>query len=172
VGVGHVQIEREMLIEIATELQALSDKLLDLAGPEPESDLAPVAPGQEDISVILLARAIEGEGAALFGDSRDEVGLWIGHTAMNRMAKPWWSDTMVGVISKAFHGYINVQRPARWAVRLAKQAMERDEDITDGALFMLSGQDLDGHGWPSSGAHQVFVSDDHEMYFFRTWPGD
>ena len=90
---------------------------------------------------------------------------------MNRMAKPWWPDSMVEVVRDAFHGHVNVLYPARWAVRLAEQAMARDEDIAGGALFMLSGADLDAHGWPSDGAHQLFASDGHEMYFFRTWPG-
>lgn len=168
-GGKQVQIALKTLTEWANTLRRLGEEMLEIIRQDSEEE--PVGPGEVAPDVLYLARAIQGEGAALFGDCRDEVGLWIGHTAMNRMAKPWWPDTMVGVVSSAFHGYVNVLRPARWAVHLAQQAMERDEDLAEGALFMLSGKDLEDHGWSSSSAHQAFVSDGNEFYFFRTWPG-
>lgn len=136
-----------------------------------------VASGNEIIEmtddVLWLARAVQGEGAAFFGEDRDEVGLWIAHTAMNRLDHPWWEyATVADVVRHAFHGVGNVGQPEQWAIELAQQALDRDEDIAGGAVFMLSGVDLEKHGWSCSTAIQAFVNDDHEFYFFRTWPGD
>lgn len=130
-----------------------------------------------DDEVLWLARAIQGEGAALFGDNRDEVGLWIAHTALNRLNRerhPYWRDkyaTIVDVVRDAFHGVARVKQPEPWAIELARQALNREEDIAGGAVFMLSGADLKRHGWSSSSAIQAFVSDGHAFYFFRLWPG-
>ena len=124
---------------------------------------------------ILLARAIEGEGAALFGDQRDTVGMWIAHTALNRAAKRWWPDSVSEIVKADFHGYVNVAEPSDWALALAIGSMERDRDYTNGALFMLSGRDLDNLGireCAKSAIRYFATSRGHELYFFARWPGD
>ena len=125
-----------------------------------------------DDDTIWLARAIQGEGAALFGDQRDEVGLWIAHTALNRVHHPWWPEFgVIKVIRSAFHGVENVRNPDPWAIELAKRALNREEDVTGGALFMLSGDDLKRAGWSSDTAIRSFSYRDASFHFFRLWPG-
>ena len=125
--------------------------------------------------VILLAKAIEGEGAAFFGDQRDTVGMWIAHTALNRAAKPWWPSSVGEVVKAAFHGYVNVVEPSEWAIALALGSMERSQDWAEGALFMLSGRDLDALGISerAKSAIAYFIGPQgHEFYFFARWPGE
>ncbi|NIS82306.1 MAG: hypothetical protein GTO14_19340, partial [Anaerolineales bacterium] len=120
--------------------------------------------------VILLARAIEGEGAALFGDRRDEVGMWIAHTALNRAAKDYWPDSVGEIVKAAFHGYVNVTVPESWAIALALGSMERSRDWADGALFMLSGRDLDKlciRGRAGDAIKYFSTPRGHELYFFE-----
>jgi hypothetical protein len=159
-------MDTERLRKLAGSLMAIGAELMELADAKPEPEPAPT------LDVIYLARAIQGEGAGGFGDQRDALGLWIGHTAMNRLEKGWWRyDTMVDVIIGAFHGYVNVASPAPWAIDLAYCSIHREEDIADGALFMLSGGDLKEHGWSASTAIKTFTYHGLTMYFFRLWPG-
>jgi len=92
--------------------------------------------------VWMLARAIHGEGAHLFGEDRDMVGLWIAATAINRAAKPWWNKGIAAETKTAFHGCVNVVIPAPWAIGLAITALLSPIDWAKGSLFMLSGKDL------------------------------
>jgi len=57
-----------------------------------------------DIDALYLARAIQGEGAASFGDMRDQVGTLIGEVAVNRLETGWWGDSMVDIVTGAFPG--------------------------------------------------------------------
>ena len=155
------------LCQVASAVLATGTELMeaidDLTGEEPEPDL----------DTLYLARAIQGEGAGAFGIDRDALGLWIGHTAMNRLEKGWWDyESMIDVVTGAFHGYVNATEPAPWAIHLARQAINRQSDIADGALFMLSGADLKNHGWSSETTIQFFKHEGRAMYFFRLWPGD
>lgn len=121
-------------------------------------------------AVPCLARAIEGEGAGLFAD-RDEVGAWIAHTVLNRVASPWWPESVEEVVLGGFHGYARVARPLRWATDLAVEALAREEDLAQGALFVLSGEDLRIHGWAADGAIRVYRQGGRSLYFFVEWPG-
>lgn len=124
-----------------------------------------------DVSIVWLARAIEGEGASLFGDQREEVGRWIAHTALNRLESPHWPDTMETVVCDGFYGHRLIDWPAPWAMRLARDAMARKTDVTGGALFMLSSQDLAEHGWSTDGELRSFRKGHWELHFYRRWPG-
>jgi hypothetical protein len=119
---------------------------------------------------LYLARAIEGEGAGLF-ENREEVGTWIAHTVLNRVVSPWWPDTVQGAVVSGFHGHVRVSRPADWAIALAREAMAREGDLAQGAVFLLSGEDLRAHGWRAEGAIRCFEQGPHTLCFFREWPG-
>lgn len=153
------------LRQLAAQLLAIGAALMDIAdGIEPPSQ-----------DLLYLARAIQGEGAAMFGVRRDEVGLAIAHTAMNRLGKSYWPDTLQEIVTQAFHGYVNVQEPEAWALELARQAMVRENDLVNGAVFMLSHSDLVARHWTdrASEAVRIIESPDgqYRFYFFREWPG-
>jgi hypothetical protein len=122
-------------------------------------------------SVLYLARAIEGEGAGVF-ENREEVGTWIAHTVLNRLESPWWPDTIEKVVVEGFHGHVRVSRPSGWAVELARKAMTRQGDVAEGAVFVLSGDDLGAHGWRAEGALRCFEQGAYGLCFFREWPGE
>ena len=126
--------------------------------------------GKEPPSVLYLARAIEGEGAGLF-ENRQEVGTWIAHTALNRLESPWWPDTIEKVVLEGFHGHVRVSRPSDWAIALAREAMARKGDLAQGAVFVLSGEDLSANGWRAESALRCFAQGAHALCFFREWPG-
>lgn len=123
--------------------------------------------------VVMLARAVQGEGAGLFGDQRDEVGTWIAHTVLNRVEHERWSSDIEEVITEpgGFHGYVNVEEPAPWAIGIALAAVRRQRDVTGGALYMLSRHDLEDHNLFAGHAllHQ-FNEGRWGLYFFTKWP--
>jgi hypothetical protein len=127
---------------------------------------------------LLLARAIQGEGAGAFGDDKYLVGFWIANTAINLYEAPWqggrW-DTVGDVVKDRFHGYVNVSEPEPWAMDIARRALARERpayDCTGGALAMLSRVDLKTHDWPERDdlLLEAFRSPaGHELRFYRTW---
>lgn len=162
-------MDQTQLRQVAAEMIRLGNALMELA----DSMSPPSAPPPAAVTLdcLYLARAIQGEGAAMFGPKRDELGLWIGHTAMNRLERGWWNyKTLVDVVSEAFHGYVNVAQPATWALELAARCIDRDEDIAGGALFMLSGEDIKRLGFSSRSAIKQFDHNGLHMYFFKLWP--
>ena len=132
--------------------------------------IATRAARKEHSSVLYLAKAIEGEGAGLF-ENRGEVGTWIAHTALNRVEDPWWPDTVEEVVLEGFHGHVRVSRPSDWAIALAGEAMSRKGDLAQGAVFVLSGEDLSAHGWSAECAVRCFEQGEYALCFFHEWPG-
>jgi len=129
--------------------------------------------GQPGDDVLLLARAIQGEGAGLFTE-RAMVGLWIGHTAVNLYRSDWqagrWAS-VADVVRDRFHGYVNVEQPAQWAIDLAEKALS-GFDITDDAQAMLSLADLHAHGWPLRDdllLRAFTTPDGRQLRFYGTW---
>jgi hypothetical protein len=110
-----------------------------------------------DAGVMMVARAVQGEGAAMFGPRRDEVGEWIAHIAFNRYEKEWWQEidgvpcTFAERTEHDFHGVALVDEPDNWAIRLAYEVItarrEGGEDGARGALFAMTLEDLERHGW-------------------------
>ena len=122
-------------------------------------------------AALSLARAIEGEGAGLF-ENREQVGTWIAHTVLNRVDSSWWPNTVEAVVVAGFYGHVRVSEPADWAVDLAREAMGRQEDQAQGAVFMLSGDDLETRGWSAEGAIRCFEQGEYALCFFLEWPGE
>jgi hypothetical protein len=159
--------------------------------------------------LTVLARAMAGEGAALFGPDRDKVARWIGHAAINYWETNWWmvedmlkamlaneperliralnalsqNDraalreivTLADVTAYRYHGTANVKgKPPEWAIKIAAQVLHRESDITHGAMFMLSGNDLKNlSAWDrrDEAIHRFAGPKGHEFYFFRLWVG-
>ena len=121
-------------------------------------------------AVRYLARAIEGEGAGLF-ENREQVGTWIAHTVLNRVDSSWWPNTVEAVVVAGFYGHARVSKPAGWAMDLAREAMGRKEDQARGAVFLLSGDDLQMRGWSAESAIRCFRQGEYALCFFREWPG-
>jgi len=128
--------------------------------------------GAVDEDVMMVARAIQGEGAAMFGARRDEVGEWIAHTAYNYWQRRWWDTDayrariadrigadclrsedveMWMVVATQYNGTRLVDDPEPWAIRLAHRVLEARRgdgaDPTSACHFMLSLDDLQNHDW-------------------------
>jgi len=181
-------VSMELVLSLAGRLRGMGEQLVVMA-----EELEAVTRGREDhapttaegpevggtdrsgLDVFRRAQAVEGEGAGLFED-RITVGLWIAHTAINRSEAGWWSDSIVEVVEQDFHGWVNVSVPAGWAQEVARQALDARSgngmDITGGALFVLSRQDLVTNGWSAEEAIHAFTEGEHGLFFFRVWPGD
>jgi len=140
-----------------------------------------------DADTLMVARAIEGEGAEAFGLQRDEIARWIAHVAYNRYQQEWWQRidgvpcTLAERTEHDFHGTANVETPAAWAIEIAYDVLNdrrnQGRDITGGRVFMLSLQDLVDHGWADKAATmqpRKFISQDKpatQMWFLHDWPG-
>lgn len=127
-------------------------------------------PSVYDPDALVLARAIQGEGAALFGAQRDEIAVWIAHTAYNRWEKPWWKRidgmdcTFAARVEYDWHGTANVTdaEVEPWARRIAHRVLRERRrsgiDRANGALFAMTLDDLLTHGWQEQALeHQVRV---------------
>jgi len=170
-----------------TDLIALSAQIDDAIAilRSVQTQLRTLSDADEDVWTV--ARAIQGEGAALFPRQRDELGAWIAHTAYNRWTKPWWRHqdgrewTLAERTAHDFHGTANVTTPAPWALHIAHEVLSARRagmgDITGGCLFMLSLVDLRVNGWIERARHKavrVFKSTQdggHQFWFFRDWLG-
>lgn len=135
------------------------------------ASIAVPATRRKHASVHYLARAIEGEGAGLF-ENREQVGTWIAHTVLNRVESSWWPDTVEAVVVAGFYGHVRVSDPADWAIDLAREALARKEDQAQGAMFMLSGDDLETRGWSAESAIRCFEQGEYALCFFCEWPGE
>ena len=142
--------------------------------------------GVVDGDVLMVARVIQGEGAALFGARRDEVARWIAHTAYNRYERPWWQEidgvpcTFAEATEAAFNGVALVDEDdvQPWAIRIAHEVItERragGDDGARGAVFAMSFADLHAHGWLER-AHEVLVqaiaspAEPHLHQFWFMW---
>jgi hypothetical protein len=136
------------------------------------------------VDLVVLACAIQGEGAHFFGEQRDLVGTWIAHTQMNYWEtgwwRPWWEeqyesyDPIFAVVTAhRWHGAVNVSIPDEWAIKIAREAILREHDLARGAKFMLSGKDLATLGIEHKKGEAVFQIErgNHSLYFFELWPG-
>ena len=137
-----------------------------------------------DADTLMLARAIQGEGAALFGARRDELARWIAHVAYNYWEKRWWdtpaylaalavflereslgSDEveMWMVTAQRFHGVALVPEDdlEPWAIRIAHEVMTArragGEDGARGALFAVSLDDIVAQGWDDAKVRALCV---------------
>lgn len=178
-----------------SELAAIAEALLLLAQTQQRDvgdlyfDLAAfLSPSLLDDDTVTLARAIQGEGAAMFGERRDEVAYWIAHTAINRWEVPRWryidgvDCTFASRVEYDWHGTVNVSegQVEPWALRIAQSAIRSRRrggiDRANGALFALSLDDLLKHEWREQAldhvVHVVIAPDDlHvQFWFLDDWP--
>lgn len=160
-----------VVIALLDQMRALNVELGVLMDQMREG-LAEASQTQRD--VWALGRAVQGEGAELFGSQREEVGAWLAHAAVNFHEAGWQPGTLAEQVEQRYHGVRNCDVPALWALRLARQAIEREADVTSGAMFVLSGQDLRVAGMESVKGKAVrsFRHGRHEFYFFKLWPGE
>jgi len=118
-----------------------------------------------------LARCVEGEGAHLFGSQRDEVADWIAHTFVNRSQNAWHKHRGIKLdVILNCHGYTKVEEPHWWAYEASVEALIRLEDVTGGALFFLSGDDLERMGLEGTETLGSFRQGRWSLHFFEGWP--
>jgi len=140
-----------------------------------------------DAGTLMVARAIQGEEAGRFGSQRSEFGRWIAHVAYNRYEKEWWQRidgipcTFAERTAVDFHGTALVpeDKVEAWALRIAQEVItERRDGGTDGtrgALFAMSFDDLQAHGWVEQAAKtvvRVFQSPTSSLVQFWFTVGD
>ena len=131
-------------------------------------DLDPFA--NHDIQMI--ARAIQGEGAHLFKDRRDQAGIAIAHVVRNQVLSPYFPDEVVQVVQENFHGIVHVPgNPDTWATELVWRSLSMS-DTTGGSVFVLSGHDLHDLGLYRCvcRAQRSFIRGIWELHFFTDWP--
>ena len=148
------------LTALLVGLEAVRDGLRDM-----DADLEDALTPDE----VWLARTIQGEGAALFGDQRDALARHIAWTVYSRMAKAWWPNTVRETVESAFHGVVNVRDPEPWALAVAREcvlAYRRGQLQADGPLFMLSGADMETLDIDPGEARVVFTHGQYSMAFF------
>jgi hypothetical protein len=147
------------------------------------------AHGTVDGDTLMVARAIQGEGAALFGARRDEMARWIAHVAYNRYEKDWWqfidgvSCTFAERTEHDFHGtaLVGEDELEPWAIRLAYEVMTARRaggpDEARGALFAVSLDDIIASGWDDAAVRALAVQIIHapddpatQFWFLTAWP--
>jgi len=138
-----------------------------------------------DEDALMLARAIQGEEAGIFGENRNELATWIAHTAVNRWEKPWWKEidgvpcTFSERVEYDWHGVALVKEKdlEPWAIRIAHEVLDARRvggpDRANGALFAMSSEDLFNHGWMEYalqvGVNIILCPDDPGVrYWFMT----
>lgn len=116
-------------------------------------------PSLTDYDALVLAQAIQGEGAGDFGANQDQLAVWIAHTAFNRWEKPYWKRigdvdcTFAARVEYDWHGTKRIapDMVESWARRIAyRELRERRRggvDQANGALHAMSLKDLRKHGW-------------------------
>lgn len=169
-------------------LLALAEKHIELGAQMAElalhlSDMHP------SIDTVTLARAIQGEGAAMFGENRDKVATLIAHTAYNRWEKPWWNRidgvdcTFAARVERDWNGakLVPAEDVEPWALRIAYQVLSdrragRGGQIEE-SVFAMTLADLQNHGWLER-AQQAVVDvvsnpDDPmvQFWFLAAYPG-
>ena len=124
-----------------------------------------------DHDIYMIARAVQGEGAHLFKDRRDQAGIAIAHVVRNQVLSPYFPDEVAQVVREHFHGIAHVGDPDAWATALAWQSLSLD-DTTCGSVFVLSCQDLHSLGLYHCVryAQRSFVRGIWELHFFTDWP--
>lgn len=124
--------------------------------------------------LLWLARAADGEGAAMFGDRESEVVTWIVHTALNRLVSPGFPDSIEEVVRSGFFGHRHAPDPdpeiyAAVAKSVLRYALEGD--VTGGCYFMLSYHDLQSMSLSRSGGHCFdALASGFGLCFFKEWP--
>lgn len=125
---------------------------------------------------LMLARAIQGEGAHLFGAQRDRVGLGIAFVALKRLNAAPQGTTLRDVIEAGLYGWTNVDEPEPWAFALAEQALMShggtlpDLDPCPPCMYFLSGDDARALDVDLSTETWSVRSGAWSLHFFTDWP--
>ena len=130
------------------------------------------------ISVLWLARMIQGEGAGDLPD-RQVAAQHLAAVALNRIGVWDWPDTLEGVITQPFqfNGAFreSVRDPAPWAIDAAERAIAAHEAgvVAGPWRFVLNRADLNRLAVPVARADFAIETEDgaNGLYFFGLWPG-
>lgn len=122
---------------------------------------------------IALAQIIQGE--AYHGFMRDDgaAAYAVGMVARNRLESGRYGSSYKEVQS-GFSGTLAVE-PERRYLAVARKVINGTEDPTQGALYVLSQQDVKVLGFGDQAALITLVlrtSETRALYFYKTWPED
>ena len=128
--------------------------------------------GQLILNVVLLARAVEGEGCLTMVEPM-ECATWLVHCALYRSTRPWWHDSIEVLVRSAFHGVARVQEPSQEALSLTIRALTEPK-LIHGCAFMVSEADYQAHPeWSRTLIKKSFWNENETagLHFLETWPG-
>jgi len=107
------------------------------------------------------------------GERREETGSWIVHVALNRVASPWFPDSVKWVVYKGFAGARVIDEPESWAWDIVENALfqRQSEDPTGGALFIFGGLDINRCiDWSSHRGSAQREGWMFSVHMFAAWP--
>jgi len=129
--------------------------------------------------LLWMARAMSGEQGGVFpAEMRDEIGLWVAHTILNRIQSPAYPNEPEAVVRQGFFGHVKatdgdmLTRMYHLAFQVVITRTLANHDVTDGCYFMYSLHDLEKLGKSSDMASKCFQNGEWGLCFFRpreTW---
>jgi hypothetical protein len=132
--------------------------------------------------LLWMARAMSGEQSGVFPESmRDEIGLWIAHTILNRVQSEAYPNEPEAVVRQGFYGHSKANEIDQFdqlkrMYHLAFQAVITrtlaNHDVTDGCYFMYSLHDLTDLNLSkaSDTAVRCFENGEWGLCFFKEMP--
>lgn len=129
-------------------------------------------------AILILAIAIQAEAPDLLGSHQDTAAEAIRWVVRNRVANPWFPDTIEAVLAQPgqFPPFLEgmAEPLEEWAIVSAEQVLVGNTDPTHGALFFYSQHDLQRLGWEDKGSYAslVVAKAPYALYFFGRYPYD
>lgn len=123
--------------------------------------------------VLIVAMAIYGEGADLFGPSRDLVAVAIVESVL--AATEASNLSISEVVDQYYHGARTENGPPpEWAIDVSRETLARqlthDPPLDLRCPFVLSDHDLTMHMLDGSTRIRSFHYAGSHLYFFSEWP--
>ena len=136
--------------------------------------------GAQVKNVAALAWGIEGECTYVPGDYvgpvSNDAALAVGCVILNRVDRPWYPDSIVGVLTQTgqFNPTLITTKVHRPAVDAAHAILENPDLCDKRGLFVYSDKDLRNLGWShkAQAAIQVYETDGWGLYVFDRFPAD
>lgn len=128
---------------------------------------------KEDVDV--LARVISGEGAHLLGEHQTRAGIALVHALLNE--QDVWGGSVALLATTRWNGYDASEPVHAWAAERAEVALllhRLGYDYSNGAVYVLSYQDLESRGSLAARSSACFTLENGTWAFYgfkkADWP--